>query len=117
MKRNRNDFYGSNKRQYYSNQYSSEDSFGCERCGRESHDAQNCFAKIHINGYEIFSEDEETESDELFCTRCGRDSYESQNCFAKFGVDGKPLQAQQTCHICDKIIVYFTWVTLKLIIM
>ena len=62
----------------------------CYRCGRNSHHANRCFAKTHVDGSDLEEEDEneeDEEEDEETCGRCGRD-HDSNNCYAKKHVNG-----------------------------
>ena len=61
----------------------------CHRCGRTSHFSPNCYAKTHVDGYELESEEEEDEED--VCSTCGRDSHTSDGCYAKKHLDGSVL--------------------------
>ena len=62
----------------------------CQRCGRDSHTTEECFATFDVNGDEIDDEDDEDDEDneDDVCIRCGRDSHSVKNCFAKYDVDG-----------------------------
>ena len=51
----------------------------CERCGRESHSEEGCYATRDING------------GRLNCARCGRDSHSANQCYAKTDINGRWL--------------------------
>jgi hypothetical protein len=61
---------------------------GCERCGRESHDVDACYAVTDANGNPIEDEEEE-EEEENECFRCGRVGHFAAACYARTSVDGK----------------------------
>ena len=48
----------------------------CDRCGRNSHLEDECYAKYDIDG------------EPLECHRCGRESHFEDQCYATFDVDG-----------------------------
>ena len=54
----------------------------CFRCGRETHYANQCYAKTHINGY-ILSDSEDNSKEEIGCFRCGREGHYANECYAK----------------------------------
>ena len=57
----------------------------CERCGRDSHEIEDCYASRDTNGDIIVDESEE----ELgACERCGRDSHEIEDCYASRDING-----------------------------
>jgi ribosomal protein L37E len=51
----------------------------CNRCGRDSHDENKCYAKTDVDG------------EMLDCARCGRDSHSADKCYAKSDIDGRRL--------------------------
>jgi len=51
----------------------------CERCGRDSHTVNNCYATFDIDG------------EMLDCARCGRDTHRADECFARTDVNGRRL--------------------------
>lgn len=88
----------------------------CERCGRENHSADKCYAKKDINNEEIidgweceycgkvfdsekgcrFHENVHCKkkkvlqkSTNIICYRCGRDGHKSTECYAKTNIDGQ----------------------------
>jgi predicted GIY-YIG superfamily endonuclease len=52
----------------------------CQRCGRESHTATECFATKHKYGYDL-----------LKCERCGRENHTHNNCYATKHLDGHKI--------------------------
>ena len=54
----------------------------CFKCGRNSHWANKCFAKKHLNGMPL---------NIGYCGRCGRKGHKSNNCFATTTIDGSKL--------------------------
>lgn len=52
----------------------------CERCGRDSHSTEKCYAKFDIDGRMLIS-----------CNRCGRDSHDINECYATYHIDGRIL--------------------------
>lgn len=84
----------------------------CVRCGRTSHTAEDCYAKIHLNGKYIpakravsalpkqttvecvkktFKYSKEDDHAEKKCFRCGRSSHLAVDCYAKTDSDGNSL--------------------------
>ena len=67
----------------------------CYRCGRNSHYANNCFAKTHLDGSELEENEEDDEEEEYeeddACDRCGRTSHSSDNCYARTNADGDEI--------------------------
>lgn len=76
----------------------------CARCGRDSHASGACFARKHVDGWEIddeFDEDsgasgedweiDSEQQDDDACFRCGRPGHWAQECFAKTDVRGRSL--------------------------
>lgn len=70
----------------------------CLRCGRDSHFISNCYAKTHIDGHLLKSNNRidkpRIEDDFVIvdvCLRCGRDSHQKQSCYAKTHIDGYDL--------------------------
>lgn len=86
----------------------------CFRCGRNGHFINNCFAKRHVDGYELsVSEDEEEvyeckkckkdytfddlieihdrgcKASVVICDRCGRNGHVHTKCYAKTHMNGK----------------------------
>ncbi len=51
----------------------------CERCGRDSHVEDDCYATFGIDG------------EMLDCARCGRDSHCADECYARFDINGRRL--------------------------
>ena len=62
----------------------------CERCGRDSHKAKECYATKHVNGCTIEEEDEED-----VCKRCGRDSHKAKECYATKHVKGFTIEDEE----------------------
>ena len=83
---------------------------GCQRCGRQTHAVENCYAKTSVDGRlledidvvddeeeeEEEEDDEEEEEDgeeqeEDCCYRCGRSGHWASQCYARSTVDGRRL--------------------------
>lgn len=68
----------------------------CGRCGRNSHNITNCFAKTHLNGYSLITQNSDNKLNykesysyaSRTCFRCGRDSHLIYDCFATTHLDG-----------------------------
>jgi uncharacterized cysteine cluster protein YcgN (CxxCxxCC family) len=78
----------------------------CERCGRDSHSIQRCYARTHQNGRPLdpssptqpsfmsSSSDDESEQQEVtegMCERCGRHSTSASQCMSLTSADGTPI--------------------------
>lgn len=75
----------------------------CARCGRDSHASDACFARKHVDGWEIEDtsgeevytshEDSEVDSEQEddACFRCGRPGHWAQECYAKTDASGRRL--------------------------
>jgi len=61
----------------------------CQRCGRDSHLDDNCYATKDIDGK--FIEESESES-EIQCERCGRESHTIEDCYATKDIDGNLIE-------------------------
>lgn len=57
----------------------------CYRCGRDSHYANFCYAKTHINGSNL------NYNTKMICYRCGRDTHIDRDCYANTHIDGSDL--------------------------
>jgi hypothetical protein len=86
-------------------QYSEDEEEFCERCGRDSHSEENCFATFDIDGRKIY--DQPSPVNQMSCNRCGYPGHVERNCFATYSVDGRkifdrnPFFTQRTkCRIC-----------------
>lgn len=55
----------------------------CQRCGRNSHTTECCYAKTNLEGFTIVDDD-----DDNYCERCGRDNHIEENCRAIFDING-----------------------------
>lgn len=67
----------------------------CTRCGRDTHQASNCYARTRVDGLDILSDSDsedpsQCDQDDGFdaCTRCGRDTHQASNCYARATVHG-----------------------------
>ena len=59
----------------------------CFRCGRNNHYMTQCYAKTHVSGHELISDEELTDSDyDPNCERCGRDNHTINECYAKYDI-------------------------------
>jgi predicted GIY-YIG superfamily endonuclease len=76
----------------------------CFRCGRQSHMASDCYATIHINGYEL-SEDDDSDDDIIVCFRCGRQSHMANDCYATIHINGYEISEDDDSD--DDIIVCY----------
>jgi len=76
----------------------------CLRCGRKGHVIASCFAKTHIDGKPISSNQNSNNgsgnppNNEMLdppskCSRCGRTGHNTESCFAKTFFNGKPIVA------------------------
>jgi hypothetical protein len=77
----------------------------CERCGRDSHTAVRCFARVHADGRRLSDEDEDDDGSDtgdrsqvrrrggpsMECARCGRDSHTAAGCYARVHANGGRL--------------------------
>ena len=63
-----------------------EDKLECQRCGRDGHLADTCYAKNHINA--DIGQHIDTEEELNTCYRCGRDGHWTNTCYAKRHVNG-----------------------------
>ncbi len=93
----------------------------CKRCGRQNHNESNCYASVHVDGYELDDESSDLEEynvwaceycDKQFedikdcekheklckpkknktcCKRCGRKNHNENNCYASVHADGYDL--------------------------
>ncbi len=78
---------------------SAKNNLGCYRCGRDSHFANDCYAKKDINGDKcdasrsasLSSKASSASLEDDICYRCGRDSHFADDCYAKKDIDGKWL--------------------------
>ena len=63
----------------------------CERCGRNGHNIENCYATTDKYG-NYFETDSETNSEDEYddenCFRCGRTGHFANNCYAKTDING-----------------------------
>lgn len=72
----------------------------CTRCGRDSHTAEKCYAKVTVDGTPIeeseegseMSVDSDSEIDPNACFRCGRKSHWERDCYAKTDIHGNRLK-------------------------
>ena len=76
----------------------------CERCGRDSHDSESCYASRTIDG-EIISDESESD-DEYGCERCGRDSHDAESCYASRNIDGEIISDESDDEPEEKSGVY-----------
>ena len=69
----------------------------CNRCGRQNHNSNNCYATTHKDGYEIDDNENEldcsskqSDSSDLddCCFRCGREGHFANGCYAKKHING-----------------------------
>jgi predicted GIY-YIG superfamily endonuclease len=75
----------------------------CNRCGRQNHNENNCYASNHVDGYELNTTDDYTSSDDecsivldiventikqTDCFRCGRKGHFVNECYAIKHVKG-----------------------------
>jgi predicted GIY-YIG superfamily endonuclease/ribosomal protein L37E len=68
----------------------------CDRCGRDSHSVEDCYARIHSQGHilkasEPVSDDSESDDSVDFCSRCGRNSHSVKRCYARTHIKGHRL--------------------------
>jgi predicted GIY-YIG superfamily endonuclease len=73
----------------------------CLRCGRDSHFADNCFARATVSGRSLVIYDDagprndegesESDDDDDACFRCGRMGHWASECFARTDISGRPL--------------------------
>lgn len=55
----------------------------CYRCGRNSHYANFCYAKTHIDGSKL--------NKSIICYRCGRDTHYERDCYASTHINGSRI--------------------------
>lgn len=74
----------------------------CLRCGRLGHWVENCFARTHINGNQIFDSDDESEESELYHYKGGKGGYTKggKGGYAKGG-KGR-FQPYDACFRCGR---------------
>lgn len=67
----------------------------CQRCGRDSHSASQCFATLDVQGNPLTGNEEDDDTDESgddsgdTCGRCGRGGHVAKSCYARTSVNGK----------------------------
>lgn len=74
----------------------------CQRCNRNTHTAEKCYAKTKRDGTPIissFSSDFYNESNNIWCSRCGRSNHISDKCYAKIHMNGTILNKDTDCCI------------------
>ena len=69
----------------------------CFRCGRTSHLQSTCYARTHIDGYELTRE-----GPVATCFRCGRRGHQVRSCYARRHVDGSYLnETNDDTNLCN----------------
>jgi hypothetical protein len=66
----------------------------CERCGRDGHNVQTCYATTDRAGRPLV-ESSEGEGEEAPCFRCGRNGHWAQDCYASTKRVGYPRMAER----------------------
>ena len=74
----------------------------CDRCGRDNHTAEKCYATTDINGYEIKSDDSEEEY--WLCSKCGKefDSYKGASYHERFHCKKVNTSTKKTSYACKR---------------
>ena len=66
----------------------------CSRCGRDTHQAESCYARTAVNGTYLDSEDDSDDSEEEEEEEDGRDTHQAESCYARTAVDGTYLDSE-----------------------
>jgi len=75
----------------------------CERCGRENHTEDRCYATTDVNGYEINSD--ESEEEIWSCSKCGKgfDSYQGASYHERFHCKKENTsKSNNSCKRCGR---------------
>ena len=69
----------------------------CQRCGRNTHSAGNCYAKTTLDGQVIDKPGKKKGKKKgQVCQRCGRNTHTKASCYAKTTVDGQVIDEPVT---------------------
>jgi hypothetical protein len=63
----------------------------CDRCGRDTHHIDNCYARTHITGYKLKRDTANVVSLPKICSRCGRNTHSINKCYENTYINGSKL--------------------------